>query len=338
MTADLAPASNWNSQLKLGYMSNDLNQNQSTDFVVTRRRTLDWFNSFEVGEIQQISAGIYVSNENDQSMSFGSGFDRDRDDKAFYVADQLAWDRQQLLLAARYSDFDSFGNETTWNAEYGYYIGERGLITASAGTGFRAPDATDLYGFGGNPNLLPEMSKNYELGYRWQISRQATASFHAFHNEIDNLIEFVITDPMTFAGMNENIAKARIKGVEGSWRYQDEQWDLRSSVIFQDPENVSDDQQLLRRSKRSLTAAAVRKLGPVELGLDVLVTDKRADFGGAQLGGYTLINVNSRYRISKALQMRFKIENLFNKTYETAQGFNSAKQAAYLAFDYTLSP
>ena len=39
-------------------------------------------------------------------------------------------------------------------------------MTASAGTAFRAPDATDLYGFGGNPDLDPEESQSLELRWR----------------------------------------------------------------------------------------------------------------------------------------------------------------------------
>ena len=46
-------------------------------------------------------------------------------------------------------------------------------MAASAGTGFRAPDATDLYGFGGNPDLEAEESLSFELRYRQPHRRTA---------------------------------------------------------------------------------------------------------------------------------------------------------------------
>ena len=336
---DFAPAENWNSRIDLALITDRIKQNDSMDFVRTKRTTLDWYNSVALGDHQSLSAGVYLSWENDKSLSFGSAFDRDRNDKAVYVQDQLAWDKHQLLLALRHGDFDSFGGIDTWNIEYGYRATDKLMLTASLGTGFRAPDATDLYGFGGNPNLLAEESRNTELGLRWEIGANTNFSLQAFDNHIDNLIQFMVTDPATFAGENQNIAKTRIRGVEMTWRMQNDDWNLRTSLTFQDPENITEDRQLLRRAKRRLTMGITRYLASLDFGVDLLVTDKRKDFGfpaPVDIGGYALLNFHSRYRIGKHWQLGLKVENLLNKTYETAAGFNSSQRAAYMAVNYVL--
>ncbi len=337
VTLGMTPGQNWSSRLVVARISDVIRQNDSADYVQTDRSTLDWYNSLAVSDTQRLSAGLYLSRENAETLSFGSGFDRDRDDQAVYVQDQLSLGDHQLLLAARFSNFDSFGNITTWNAEYGFLAGGRLMLTASAGTGFRAPDATDLFGFGGNPDLFAEESENFELGIRWLISQNSSVTLHAFDNRIDNLIQFVIFDPMTFAGQNQNVSKARIKGIEATWRLRNNDWDLHSSVIVQDPRNISDDQQLLRRSKRSVTAGITRHQGAFDLGINVLTTDARKDFGfpsAIDLGGYTLVNLHSRYRFSEQWQVRLKVENLLNKDYQTAFGFNSSERAAFVTVDY----
>ena len=73
------------------------------------------------------------------------------------------------MAGVAYTDHETFGGHATWNAELGVEAGAGGRVVASAGSGFRAPDATDLYGFGGNPALDPEESTSYEIGYRQRL-------------------------------------------------------------------------------------------------------------------------------------------------------------------------
>ena len=97
-------------------------------------------------------------------------------------------------------------------------LGESTRIALSGGKAFRAPDATDRFGFGGNPDLQPEVSEQYELSLRQQLGEQHQLTLAAFDNEIEDLINYVITDFTTFEGSNQNIDRARIKGVELGYR------------------------------------------------------------------------------------------------------------------------
>jgi hypothetical protein len=72
---------------------------------------------------------------------------------------------------------------------------------------------TDLYGYGGNPDLDPERSFNIEAGVRRRFDGGHALSLSAFRNEIDDLIEFVVLSYDPFAGQNRNVDRARIDGI-----------------------------------------------------------------------------------------------------------------------------
>ena len=188
-------------------MKEDIQQQQNDDFTRTRRNVLDWQNDIALDDNHMITAGLYLSREETDSLSFGTGFDEDTDVNAVFVQDQMQFGRHQLLIAGRYTDHDSFDNEDTWNLAYGYRINPATRIFTSVGTAFRAPDASDRFGFGGNPDLKREKSRNIEFGIQRRWGSHHSLHVTVFHNEVDDLIVF--NDPDGFlgpiAGKNENV-------------------------------------------------------------------------------------------------------------------------------------
>ena len=115
-----------------------------------------------------------------------------------------------------------------------------------------------------------------------------------FRNDIDQLIEYVVTDFATFEGENRNVGRARIEGMEAGWRYQGEQWSLRATATVQDPVNQDDGSRLLRRARETLSFSSARRVGEHELALEVLAAGGRHDYGFPQalrLPGYVLANL-----------------------------------------------
>ncbi|NIO23393.1 MAG: hypothetical protein GTO32_00280, partial [Gammaproteobacteria bacterium] len=47
--------------------------------------------------------------------SFGAGFDEDTDVRALFLQDQWIRDRHRAFVAARLTDHDTFGSQTTYN-------------------------------------------------------------------------------------------------------------------------------------------------------------------------------------------------------------------------------
>jgi len=332
--AAFALRSGWDTRVTLGHAIDRNEQNQSPDFLETRRWQLDWQNDFALGERHRITAGVLLQHEDASSESFGLGFDQTTGMQLAYLQDQYTAGRHQLLVAAGWTQHEDFGGQGTWNLEYGLALTPATLLSAAAGTAFRAPDATDRYGFGGNPDLEPESSRNMELALRHRVGAAQEFSLAVFRNDIDDLIQYVVTDFSTFAGENRNVARARIEGIEAAWRYAGESWFARAAVTLQDPRDRDSDEPLLRRARENYTLAAGRRFGPHELGFDLLTAGARYDFGfpaAIRLPSYTVVGLSARVALPAGWRLTARVENLFDEQYELARGFNTPDRSAFFA-------
>ncbi|MBS0376556.1 MAG: TonB-dependent receptor [Proteobacteria bacterium] len=333
------------SRVVLAQMTDDLRQNQiadfesSRDYETTRRLTLDWQNDADLGA-QQLTFGAILMRENTRSSVFDTAYDVDTHAETGYVEDRATLGPHHLMGAVGYTHHETFGGHTTWNAEYGYALAPGALVTAAVGTAFRAPDSTDRYGFAGNPALKPESSRNFELGYRQRLDAHQVLSLAAFDNRVTDLIQYVSmpTTQDPFAGSNENVAEARIRGLEAAWEYADADWRTRLAASRQDPENRTTGTTLLRRAKASASLSVARLLGRQQLGFDALVSGPRTDvdaFGGpAHDGGYTLVNLFWQARLGGGLTLSARLENAGDKRYEVANGYFTTRRGLYGALRY----
>lgn len=329
--AAFRPVEPWLTRLTVSRIDDEIRQNQSTDRVRTRRNAFDWQNDVRHGEHGVLTIGTLLTRENALSVDqFGSGFDVDTDVDMLFLQDRLGIGRHDLLLALAWLDHGTFGGETTWNADYGLEIGAATRVVASVGKAFRAPDSTDRFGFGGNPDLDPEVSRNFELGLQRRIGSRHQIGLAAFRNDIDDLIEFVF-DPSTGGGVNRNVERARIEGVELSYELTAAAWRLRTEASVQNPRNLTEDSRLLRRARETLTVSLVKPIGRHELGLDLLTTGKRPDFGPVTLDGYTLVNLTGRFRVTDSWSFQARLENALDEQYELANGFNTPDRSLFVA-------
>jgi len=332
----------WHSRLTLSRTVIDLRQEQSDpyaltpggDFDYTERQTLDWQNDIKLvtGPLKQtVTAGVIAYEEHTNSLSYGTAYAIATKAQTYYVQDQLELGANRLLLATGLAHYPGFGDHATWNAEYGYSITSDTLLIASAGTAFRAPSATDRFGYGGNPSLLPESSRNFELGIKSRLTPNQEVTFAAFQNTITDLIVFV-EDPSNelYGGENQNIDRARIRGLEASWDLRVDPWALHAEGSLQDPRDLDNQTQLLRRSKHSFTLSGARELGRGEVGVDLLLAGPRPDVDvvtgetGATDGGYFLAALRAKYNLTPAWSVSARLDNALNRRYQLADGYNTA--------------
>jgi vitamin B12 transporter len=81
--------------------------------------------------------------------------------------------------------------------------------------------------------------------------------------------------------------------------------------------------------------AATRRIGAHEVGINLLATDDRVDFGDVRLAGYVLANLTSRIRLSDRWHIKARIENLLDQEYEMADGYRSAGRGVYASLAYS---
>ncbi len=313
----------------LSYLRDEIEQRQSADFVESARRTLDIQQTLSLGERQTLVGGIYLVEEDARAESFGLGFAEDTSVRAVFLQNLIDLGAHDVELAARYTDHSDFGGEITWQAGYGQTISPRWRITAGVGTAFRAPDATDRYGFGGDPGLAPETAAETQAMIRFAPNPRGAISLELYAKDIDDLIEFDIE-----AFRLRNIDSAEIRGAQLTWDQRWEEWDLRLSVVRQRARDTDTGARLLRRAERSASLTVNRYLGRHVFGAAFIANGDRAGVAGETMGGYLLTNLTARFLLGEHWRLATRVENLFDRDYETAVGFNMAGRSAYVELGY----
>jgi iron complex outermembrane recepter protein len=100
-------------------------------------------------------------------------------------------------------------------------------LYANYGQGFQIPTTNELFSlgpFGSNPDLKPVKSQTFELGLRARPVDWVEPTLAFFLTNVDDQIFFVVTDPLTFSGRNENLPKTRIAGAELGVKIRPHDW------------------------------------------------------------------------------------------------------------------
>ncbi|HEX9474558.1 MAG TPA: TonB-dependent receptor [Steroidobacteraceae bacterium] len=339
--ADWSGAAGRNARITLSRVSADVVQRDSADYDRTRRNTLDAQYGWRANGANELTVGAVVSSEHTESLSgsafgFPTQYDVHTHALLAYAQDQLHSGANDLLLALGYTHHETFGSRGTGNIEYARTLrpGLRG--TLALGTAFHAPDSTDRFGFGGNPDLQPERSRQGRLGLRWIPAASQELRLSAFENRVDGLIQYVLIDPVNFIYQAQNVAQSRIRGADAEYRWHSGPWQLRGSYSIQDPRNLTTGEELLRRARRNALASALYETARFSADAGLQLAGPRVDFGPVNLGGYALLNLGCRYELAPGWSVQLRLDNALDRRYELASGYNTAGRALTLAMRYRM--
>ena len=310
------------------YMQDDIVQNQSDDFVKSDRISLDWQYSHAFAR-HTLTGGLFAVDENASTLSFGSGFDEDTEVRAAFIQDQWSHERHKTFVALRLTDHEAFGNQTTWNAEYAYELTDNWTINAGLGHAFRAPDATDRFGFGGNPDLDPELADEAQIGLRYAPGSRHSINIEFYRNDIEDLIEF---DLQTFE--LRNIAQAEIRGAQIGYEYRGERFVVHAEVVKQSADDAVTGDRLLRRAEETASLSYTQDIGAHRVGLAFIASGDREDFGGVKLDGYLLADLTAQFNLGRAWTLHARIENLLDTHYQTADNFRMQERGGFVELKY----
>jgi vitamin B12 transporter len=234
-------------------------------------------------------------------------------------------------------------SKATWLAGLGYSINEVLRLTAAISTGFRAPATGELYGYGGSTGLRPETHKSYEFGIESDtsigISRivlfdSRAKSAIVFNSSIDSGKGYCELD------CYQNIARTENQGIEFYHRGAIGQISGKASFVFQKPRNKSEvsfsgqqNDRLARRADRYGSIEVSTKQHGVEFGARISYSGDRVD-GSQNLSAYTLFDMTASYEIQKNWFARLKLENVFDKNYQLAYGFNTPGRGVFASLEY----
>ncbi len=311
---------------------------------IGQRTRLGWQIStdWETGSIQHRLTGIiegrFETYQNDGGA--GSGINQRQESNQVSGAFDYQADRGPVTfsVSARHDQNDLFENANAFRAGLAWNIAAtNSKIHASAGQGVKNPGFFELFGyfpafFVGNPNLKPEKSTGFELGWVQGFSN-GSASVTVFSSELQNEI---YTDFGAFPATARNRANNSTReGVE-----------LAADINLSRGLGASGSMSFLRsqeagvqeiRRPNFMASFSVFWSDPAEnwqiaLGLDQNGKMTDIDFSTFQtvtLPAYTLLRGKISRRVSDKLNIYVRGENLSNSRYTEVVGYRAQERTLY---------
>lgn len=250
----------------------------------------------------------------------------------------LAGERLDAQAFVRYDDNSQFGGETTYNAGLAYRILPSLRAGASYAKGYRAPTFNELYypimwGSGGNPNLRPETSDNYEAFVEHTANfanAHARTRITGYQNKVTDMI---------VGWTPSNIARAEITGGTLTSDWQLGNYLVGAHYDYQDAEDLSTHKDLPKRPQHKAGAYIGYQLADVDVRAEYQYVGKRYSENNEKspLDGYALVNLSGSYQLSPKVRLSSRIHNLLGKKYHTHTAYGTVYQeqgtSAYAAIN-----
>ena len=300
----------------------------------TLQRQYRWQNDWDLSSNQQLSFIVERLEERITHNANYEGNDRNTNSVAAIYRIQLGAHSVQASL--RNDHLSQYGNRMTGGLGYDYAINSNWTTGAAFNTGFHAPSFSNLYypGFS-NPHLKPEKSRNAEvfLGY---ATAQSQAKITLYQNKIRDLIN---SSPHTNY-LPDNIDNATIRGLTVFGSHDFGQFNLWASADFANPKDDATGRQLIRRAKRQYKAGAQYDWHAFVFGAEYQYVGPRFNDAlnseSTRMGGFSLVNLTSEYRINKSLKAQVRWNNIFNRDYANNYGYNMPGSNVFLNFAWRL--
>ncbi|GAB1596965.1 TonB-dependent vitamin B12 receptor [Lysobacter claricitrinus] len=334
------PSTNASLHLQAG-RNRDASDNFSNDVFLgdfaSNRDTASLQGDFTVATGQRMSAGVEW--QRDEVQSTTDYVLKQRIDRAGFLQYQGDFGAFDVQASARHDDNEQFGGHSTGNLAVGFEFASQWRATLGAGTAFKAPTFNELYypfGFG-NPDLQPESSRSIEAGLAWN-SPNAGARLDLYQTNVDDLISY---SAATFRP--ENISRARLRGAELSGNTTLAGWVASGSVSWVDAKNHSDgaDGLLLpRRARESARLDLDHDFGAFRFGVTAAGEGARYDDLGntRRLGAFATFDLRAEYAFTPALRLQARLENVFDRTYETVEYYRQPGRGLFVTLRYAPTP
>jgi vitamin B12 transporter len=310
------------------------------------RVKFDWRGNLLLMPGEHLVMGLEREDERADSNASSSGtlfsYSAKTGNQAAYAELQSQIDDRYFLVAnIRDDDNDQFGQHATWRVAPAVLLPGIGTkLKASYGTGFKAPTLYELYGVGdygyvGNPNLKPETSSGYDVGFEQPLAGgRVKIGATYFHNDITNLINGVFLPVNTYV----NVGEAVMQGVEAFAQAQvTDAWRVRVDYTYTDAKDAVTGDELLRRPRNKVSVSSVWKpTDKLTLSSTLLYVGSWKDYDRQGLlyapedaPAYTVVNLAAEYRMNKNVTWFGRIDNLFDRRYEDPIGWQQPGLTIY---------
>lgn len=246
----------------------------------------------------------------------------------------------------RFDDNDNqFDNATTWRLGAAYNFTFGGKLRGSIGTGVKNPTFTELFGFFpdsfiGNPDLVPERSRSWEIGYDQSLGN-FSGSITYFSAELEDEIFTSFTPSFLSSPANRESESDR-SGIEVSANYQlNDAISLSGFASNIDSDDDNNNPEI--RVPEWTASASVNWESQVKDGLragiaiDFIGDQDDFNFGTfpaqrINLDAYVLLSATAEYPVTDKLSLTLRGENLFDETVTDVFGSNQTGAGVFIGF------
>lgn len=272
---------------------------------------------------------------------------------AFYGSDHVTMgDNFFVTVSGRYDKPKGITGRFSYTIAPGAYFAESDTrLTASYGTGYKAPSLQQRFGYDpdsfggyfiGNPNLKPETSRGWELGFEQGLFfADARIGATYFQSTVNDAIAVVYD--IFFNSTAVNVDEFKTKGVEAFFETTPlENITTRVDYTFTVLNADVFASTLTRRPRHQLgvTAQWTPREG-TRLAAAYQWTDPYRDLPRDAFGfyinpaPYSVVNLSASQALGHGLTLSGRINNLFDQTYEPVNGFEAPGIEALAAIAVT---
>ena len=262
------------------------------------------------------------------------------ENETYAIAGDYRYTGEALSLTGSVrQDFnDRFDDAFTWRAGAGYaFENFGGRLRASVGKGVKNPSLIELFGFYpesnfvGNPDLTPEKSIGYSVGYDQELGH-FDVSVDYFRSDLEDEI---FTDFSGFPFLPRNRATdSKREGVELEARFDNGgPVSARASATFLDTEEngVKEIRRPELLASGTLTWAVTDTLS-VTGSADHTGKQTDTDFGtfsAVTLDAFTLVGLNASYGLNDVVTLSLRGQNLLDEDYQEVFGYASQGRTVF---------
>jgi vitamin B12 transporter len=275
----------------------------------------------------------------------------ERDTKGVFVYSSYNNEEWAIEGSVRYDDVEYLESDSSFTLATSYNLTDELQITASRGKGFKAPTFNDLYWpdsafFGGNPNLVSEVSFTNELTLTYRIEN-TTVSMARYQSDFDNLINFEL-DP-SFVLRPYNVDQAFVNGYEILINQRINNFHHKFSYIYTNATELKTDDvtgeqykaKLIRRAEKSASYQAGYDFEKLSLFAQVIYKGERPDDDfntwpatRIELDSYTQLNLSANYKVSEDFTVSLKLNDVTDEAPVHVLNYRSAGRQNYLSATY----
>jgi iron complex outermembrane receptor protein len=230
-----------------------------------------------------------------------------------------------------------------------YTLGEMGTFRASVARKSRLPSIKDRYSYRlgsaiPNPDLAPERSTNFEVGFSGKpISRLKINVAAYYHRVSDYVLLVTVPDPATdgkTTGQNQNIGQVSILGTEGEAVVTIHRMvEVGGTYTFTRAHNDTNQDRLTGIPRHRATGFL--RLLPIP-GLSILAdgeydSSRFSSSDGVQVAdSYFVMNARARYELPFRLSAQVELRNLTDRTYALQEGYPEPGRTIFFSLGYRL--